>query len=156
MFSQEYGGRHEGVQRRTLAHYRTCQLVAEIKSGKLRAKLRNVYFYFYNNNTNDNNKCNRTLIVGPSFCGKTYLLLNKLRLIRLEDPEKQIGVTTRSPEHYEDIDIGGASQGIEVEENVGDLEEYRGCFVVFDDMLDSNQKLIDPFFTRGRHKLCDV
>ena len=23
-------------------------------------------------------------------------------------------------------------------------------------MLDSNQKLLDPFFTRGRHNLCDV
>ena len=84
------------------------------------------------------------------------MLLNKLRLIRLEDPEKQIRILTRSPEQYGDIDIGGASQGIEVEENMGDLEEYRGCCVVFDDMLDSNQKLIDPFFTRGRHKLCDV
>ena len=108
------------------------------------------------NNNDDDNKCNRTLIVGPSFCGKTHLLLNKLRLIRLEDPEKQIRIITRSPEQCEDIDIGGASQGIEVEENVGDLEEYRGCCVVFDDILDSNQKFIDPFFTRGRHKLCDV
>ena len=98
------------------------------------------------------NETNRTLIVGPSFCGKAHLLLNKLRLIRLEDPEKQIRIITRSPEQYENIDM----QGIEVEENVGDLEEYRGCCVVFDDMLDSNQKLIDPFFTRGRHKSCDV
>ena len=98
------------------------------------------------------NETNRTLIVGPSFCGKTHLLLNKLRLSRLEDPEKQIRIITRSPEQYENIDM----QGIEVEENVGDLEEYRGCCVVFDDMLDSNQKLIDPFFTRGRHKSCDV
>ena len=109
-----------------------------------------------NNNDNNDNKCKRTLIVGPSFCGKTHLLLNKLRLIRLEDPEKQIRIITRSPEQYEDaeqcIDIGDVS----VEENVGDLEEYRGCCVVFDDMLDSDQKLIDRFFTRGRHKLSDV
>ena len=77
-------------------------------------------------------------------------------MIPLEDPEKQIRVIRRSPEQYEDLDIGGASRGIEVEENVGDLEDYRGCCVVFDDMLDSNQKLIDPFFTRGRHKLCDI
>ena len=110
----------------------------------------------HNDNNDDYNKCNRTLIVGPSFCGETHLFLNNLRLIRLEDPEKQIRNITRSPEQCEDIDIGGALQGIEVEENVGDLEEYRGCCVVFDDMLDSNQKLIDPFFTRGRHKLCDV
>ena len=111
-----------------------------------------------NNNDNendDNNKCNRTLIVGPSFCGKTHLLLNKLRLIRLEDPEKQIRIITRSPEQYEDVELH-IEQGIEVEENVGDLEEYRWCCVVFDDVLDSNQKLIDPFFTRGRHKSCDV
>ena len=100
------------------------------------------------------NETNRTLIVGPSFCGKTHLLLNKLRLIRLEDPEKQIRIITRSPEQYEYVEL--YIQGIEVEENVGDLEEYRGCCVVFDDMLDSNQKLIDPFFTRGRHKSCDV
>ena len=114
----------------------------------------------HNINNNGDTKCNRTLIVGPSFCGKTHLLLNKLRLIRLEDPEKQIRIITRSPEQYEDIDIDGASQGalqgIEVGENVGDLESYRGCYVVFDDMLISNQKMIDPFFTRGRHKLCDV
>ena len=84
------------------------------------------------------------------------MLLKKLRLIRLEDPEKQIRIITRSPEQYEDIDNGGASQGIEVEANVADLEEYRGCCLVFDDMLDSNQKLIDPFFTRGRHQLGDV
>ena len=90
-----------------------------------------------NNKENDNdNKCNRTVIVGPSpsFCGKTHLLLNKLQLIRFEDPEKQTRIITRSPEQYEDIDIGGASQGIEVEEIVGDLEEYRRCCVVFDDM----------------------
>ena len=57
----------------------------------------------YTNNiiTNDNNdnfntgtlalhnNCNRTLIVGPSFCGKTHLLLNKLQLIRLYDKENK-------------------------------------------------------------------
>ena len=105
----------------------------------------------HNNDNNDNdNKSNRTLKAGPSFCGKTHLLLKKIKLIRLEDPQKQIFIITRSQEQYEDIDIGEASHGIEVEKNVGDLEEYRGCCVVFDDMLDSNQKLIHPFFTRGR------
>ena len=102
------------------------------------------------------NETNRTIIVGPSFCGKTHLLLNKLRLIRLEDPEKQIRIITRSPEQYENAELRLDIGGVSVEENVGDLEEYRGCCVVFDDMLDSNQKLIDPFFTRGRHKSCDV
>ena len=45
-----------------------------------------------------------------------------------------------------------------VEEDLGDksIQDFQNCCVVFDDMLDSNQKLIDPFCTRGRHKLCDV
>ena len=40
-----------------------------------------------------------------------------------------------------------------MEEDLGDksIQDFQNCCVVFDDMLDSNQKLIDPFFTRGRH-----
>ena len=138
---------------------------------QLRDSYRDSYRTHINNNNDNNaeanakaianddnnsgvNETNRTLIVGPSFCGKTHLLLNKLRLIRLEDPEKQIRVITRSPEQYEDVEL--YIQEIEVEENVGDLEEYRGCCVIFDDMLVSNKKLIDPFFTRRRHKSRDV
>ena len=41
-----------------------------------------------------------TIIVGPSFCGKTHLLLNKLQLIRLCDSEKQRKIITRSPRTY--------------------------------------------------------
>ena len=33
---------------------------------------------------------------------------------------------------------------------------YTNPCVVFDDMLDTSQKLIDPFFSRGRHQDCDV
>ena len=84
--------------------------------------------------------------------GKTHLLLKKLRLIRLDDQLGQIRIITRSPEQYMNIQL----EEIEVVKVVGVLEMYRGCCVVFDDMLESNQKLIDPFFTRGRHKLCDV
>ena len=32
---------------------------------------------------------NRTVIVGPSFCGKTHLLLNKLQSIGLDNPKQQ-------------------------------------------------------------------
>ena len=47
-----------------------------------------------------------TLLVGPSFCGKTHLLLNKLQLIQLSDAERcaercsetQIHIFTRSPD----------------------------------------------------------
>ena len=98
--------------------------------------------------------CNRTLIVGPSFCGKTHLLLNKLQLIRLDNPEQKICIITRSPEQYNKIEI----EDVSVEEDLGDksIQDFQNCCVVFDDMLDSNQNLIDPFFTRGRHNDLDV
>ena len=103
-----------------------------------------------------------TIIVGPSFCGKTHLFLNKLQLIRLYDSEKQIHIITTSPEQYEDVgskmklDVGDL--GLVVEEDLGDksIQDFQNCCVVFDDMLDSNQKLLNPIFTTGRHNLCDV
>ena len=108
------------------------------------------------NDKNDNidNNCNRTLIVGPSFCGKTLLLLNKLQLIRLDNPEQKIRIITRSPEQYSKIEI----EDVSVEEDLEDrtLQDFQNCCVVFDDMLDTSQKLIDPFFTRGRHNDLDV
>ena len=90
---------------------------------------------------------------GPSFCGKTHLLLNKLQLIRLDNPEQKICIITRSPEQYNKIEI----EDVSVEEDLGDksIQDFQNCCVVFDDMLDSNQKLIDPFFTRGRHNDLD-
>ena len=100
------------------------------------------------------NNCNRTLIVGPSFCGKTHLLLNKLQLIRLYDKEKQIHIITRSPGQYTNTEI----EDISVDEDLEDrtIQGFQNCCVVFDDMLDTSQKLIDPFFTRGRHNDLDV
>ena len=106
-----------------------------------------------NNNQIDNN-CNRTLIVGPSFCGKTHLLLNKLQLIRLDDNTRKIHIITRSPEQYSNIEI----EQVKVEEDLEDksIQDFQNCCVVFDDMLDTSQKLIDPFFTRGKHNDLDV
>ena len=106
-----------------------------------------------NNNQIDNN-CNRTLIVAPSFCGKTHLLLNKLQLIRLDNPEQKICIITRSPEQYNKIEI----EDVSVDEDLEDksIQDFQNCCVVFDDMLDTSQKLIDPFFTRGRHNDLDV
>ena len=100
------------------------------------------------NNTGGQQSCNRTLIVGPSFCGKTHLLLNKLQLIRLYDKEKEIHIITRSPNQYEDFELedteGALRIVIEHLENKS-IQDFQNCCVVFDDMLDSNQKLIDPF-----------
>ena len=103
--------------------------------------------------TGGQQSCNRTLIVGPSFCGKTHLLLNKLQLIRLDNPEQKICIITRSPEQYNKIEID-----VSVDEDLEDrtIQDFQNCCIVFDDMLDSNQKLIDPFFTRGRHNDLDV
>ena len=93
-----------------------------------------------------------TLMVGPSFCGKTHFLLNKLQLIRLCDSGKQVHIIPRSPEQYEDVgskmklDVGDL--GLVVEEDLGDksIQDFQNCCVVFEEMLDSNQNLIDPFF----------
>ena len=112
------------------------------------------------NNTGGQQSCNRTLIFGPSFCGKTHLLINKLQLIRLYDKEKEIHIITRSPNQYEDFELEDTEGALRIviEENLEDksIQDFQNCCVVFDDMLDSNQKLIDPFFTRGRHNDLDV
>ena len=60
-----------------------------------------------NSENNADSENNRTIIVSPSFCGKSHLLLNKLRLIRLEDPERQIRIITRIPEQYKLLEVGG-------------------------------------------------
>ena len=113
-----------------------------------------------NNNQTDtatlalHNNCNRTLIVGPSFCGKTHLVLNKLQLIRLDDNTRKIHIITRSPEQYSNIEI----EQVKVEEDLEDksIQDFQICCVAFHDMLDTSQKLLDPFFTRGRHIDLDV
>ena len=129
-------------------------------------KLLEDVYYLNNNQTDDDNEnqidnnCSRTLIVGPSFCGKTHLLLNKLQLIRLDDNTRKIHIITRSPEQYSNTALLASDMKIE-QVKVEDLEDksiqdFQSCCVVFDDMLDTSQKLIDPFFTRGRHNDLDV
>ena len=114
-----------------------------------------------NNNNQIDNNCNRTLIVGPSFCGKTHLLLNKLQLIRLDDNTRKIHIITRSPEQYSNtalLTFGIEIDQVKVEEDLEDksIQDFQNCCVVFDDIMDTSQKLIDPFFTRGRHNDLDV
>ena len=43
-------------------------------------------------NHNDNNMFNRTLIVGPPFCGKTQKLLNKLHSSRMDNLKKYVSL----------------------------------------------------------------
>ena len=90
---------------------------------------------------------NSTLIVGPCFCGKTYLMLNKILLSELENPDKDIKYLTRSPNQYPNY---------ETSQEISTINDYKDCLVIFDDMLDHNEKEIQPFFTRGRHENIDV
>ena len=73
---------------------------------------------------------------------------------------------TRSPEQYSNFEIkytGGALQAellrcVSVEEDLEDRtkQDFQTCCVLFDDMLDTSQKLIDLFFTIGRNNDLDV
>ena len=81
-------------------------------------------------NKNDENN-NRTLIVGPSFCGKTHLLINKLQLIRLYDKEKEIHIITRSPNQYEDFELEDTEGALRIviEEYLEDksIQDFQNC-----------------------------
>ena len=70
------------------------------------------------------------------------MLLNKLQLRRLSDSEKQIKIIPRSPGLYRNIQLEDL---VSLEEDLEDrtLQDFKNCCVVFDDMLDSNQRLID-------------
>ena len=71
----------------------------------------------------------------------------------MSDSEKQIKILTRSPGQYQNTQL----EDVSLEEDLEDrtIQDFKLCCVVFDDMLDG-KRLIDPFFTRGRHNLCDV
>ena len=93
-------------------------------------------------NVNNNN---RTLLVGPSFSGKTYLMLKILSRI----PNRDIYIITKSPpEQYSNTKI----KIKEISDEIKPLNEYENAMVVFDDILgSSNSRFIDQFFIRGRH-----
>ena len=86
---------------------------------------------------------NRTLIVKPFFPVETYLLLKNSR----NNFERVSYIKTRSPEKYENFYTSS---------EVLNFEEYKSGIVVFYDMLDFNQKAIDPCFPTRRHKKFDV
>ena len=97
---------------------------------------------------NKNNNNNRTLLVGPSFSGKTYLMIKILSRI----PDRDIYIITKSPpEQYSKIKIK------EISEEIKPLNEYENAIIVFDDVLgSSNSRDIDQFFIRGRHNNLDI
>ena len=96
---------------------------------------------------NDNN---RTLLVGPSFLGKTYLMLKILS--RLLDRDIYI-ITKSPPEQYNNSKI----KIKEISDEIKPLNEYENGIIVFDDILgSSNCRFIDQFFIRGRHNNLDI
>ena len=99
---------------------------------------------------NNNNYNNRTLLVGPSFSGKTYLMLKILS--RISDRDFYI-ITKSPPEQYWNSKI----KIKEINDEIKPLNEYENGIIVFDDILgSSNSRLIDQFFIRGRHNNLDI
>ena len=82
---------------------------------------------------------NRTLLVGPSFPGKTYLMLKILSQI----PNRDIYIITKSPqEQYTNCKI----KIKEISDEIKPLNEYENGIIVFDDILgSSNSRFIDQF-----------
>ena len=93
----------------------------------------------------DNNNNNRTFLVGPSFPGKTYLMLKFLPRIS----DRKIYLFTKSPpDQYSNSRI----KIQELSDEIKPLNEYENAIIVFDGTLgSSNGRYIDQFFIRGRH-----
>ena len=84
---------------------------------------------------------NRTLIIGFSNCGKTYLMNHFLH-----QKQKPTPIITKSLNQYPNIKA-------QTSDKIEPLEFYENSNVVFDDMLLSKQESnIDLFSTRGGHK----
>ena len=98
----------------------------------------------------NNNNNNRTLLVGPSFSGKTYLMLKMLS----RKPDRDVYIITDSPpEQYSNSKI----KVEEISDEIKPLREYENAIIVFDDILgSSNSRFLDQFFIRGRHNKLDI
>ena len=99
---------------------------------------------------NGNKNNNRTLLVGPSFSGKTYLMLKILSRIS----DRDICIITKSTlEQY----TNSKFKIKEINDEHKPLNEYENGIIVFDDILgSSNSGFIDQFFIRGRHNKLDI
>ena len=89
-------------------------------------------------------------MVGPSFSGKTYLMLKILS--RMLDRDIYI-ITKSPPEQYTNSKI----KIKEINDEIKPLNEYENGIIIFDDILgSSNSRFIDQFFIRGRHNNLDI
>ena len=99
---------------------------------------------------NNNVKNNRTLLVGRSVSGKTYLVLKILSRIR----DRHISITTKStPEQYSISKNKFQQIGVEIKL----LNEYENVIIAIVGTLgSSNSRYIDQFFIKGRHNILDI
>ena len=83
---------------------------------------------------------NRTLLVGPFFSGKTYLMFNFFS----RKPNRDFYRITKSPpEQYSNSKI----KIKEISDEIKSLNEYENGVILFDDVLgSSNSRFIDQFF----------
>ena len=98
---------------------------------------------------NGNNN-NRTLLVSPSFSGKTYLMLRLFSRI----PDRDVYIIIKShPEQYSN----SKNKIKEIRDEIKASKEYGKIITVFDDILgSSNTRFIDQFSIRGRHNNLDI
>ena len=82
-------------------------------------------------NENGNNNNNRTLLVGPSFSGKKYLMLKILS--RISDRDIYI-ITKSPPEQCSNPKI----KLKEISDEIKPLNEYENGIIVFEDILGSS------------------
>ena len=95
-------------------------------------------------NVNNNNN-NRTLIIGSSNCGKTYLMNHILH-------QKQEPVFTNAESLKQYLNVKAQTS-----DKIQLLEKIENSIVVFDDILLSEQQnIIDLFFTRARYQNIDI
>ena len=100
--------------------------------------------HIYENNTMI--KTERTLIIGRSGCGKTFLMLSLLKDKNPDDVYIICKTENQYPSNFH-------NQSCEILP----LEDYENKTIVFDDMLGSKEaEDIDAFFTRGRHQNLDI
>ena len=90
-------------------------------------------------------KNERTLIIGTSGCGKSFLMLSLLKDKKPDD----VGTTCKIDNQY-------PSKYPNQSNEIITLEDYGNKTIVFDDMLGSKKaKNIDAFFSRGCHQNLD-
>ena len=100
------------------------------------------------NGNNINN--NRTLLVGSSFSGKTYLMLKFFSRI----PDRDIYIITKSPpEQYTNSEI----KIKEISDEIKPVNENEKGILVSENIFgSSNSIFIDQFFIRGRHNNLEI